>query len=158
MVGGAIMGYMGGLHYWWPKITGKLYSKFWSKVGALTIFLGFNVTFFPQFILGYLGMPRRYHAYPNEFQVLNVMSSAGATVLGLGYLIPAVYLIWSMRYGKDASANPWGAIGLEWETNSPPPVENFDKPPVVTWGAYEYHESRVAPSLPPPKQEVMRVT
>jgi cytochrome c oxidase subunit I len=158
MVGGAIMGYMGGLHFWWPKITGKLYPKFWSKVGALTIFLGFNVTFFPQFILGYLGMPRRYHAYPNEFQVLNVMSSAGATVLGLGYLIPAVYLIWSMRYGKDASANPWGAIGLEWETNSPPPVENFDKPPVVTWGAYEYHEASVQPSLPPPKQEVMRVT
>jgi cytochrome c oxidase subunit 1 len=158
MVGGAIMGYMGGLHYWWPKITGKLYPKFWSKVGALTIFLGFNVTFFPQFVLGYLGMPRRYHAYPNEFQVLNVMSSAGATVLGLGYLIPAIYLIWSMRYGKDASPNPWGAIGLEWETNSPPPVENFEKPPVVTWGAYEYHESRVAPSLPPPKQEVLRVT
>ena len=158
MVGGAIMGYMGGLHYWWPKITGKLYPKFWSKVGALTIFLGFNVTFFPQFLLGYLGMPRRYHSYPNEFQVLNVMSSAGATVLGLGYLIPAIYFIWSMRYGKDASANPWGAIGLEWETNSPPPVTNFDKPPVVTWGAYEYHESRVQPSLPPPKQEVMRVS
>jgi cytochrome c oxidase subunit 1 len=103
-------------------------------------------------------MPRRYHLYPNEFQVLNVMSSAGATVLGLGYLIPAIYLIWSMRYGKDASPNPWGAIGLEWETNSPPPVTNFDKQPVVTWGAYEYHESRVTPSLPPPKQEVMRVT
>jgi cytochrome c oxidase subunit I len=158
MVGGAIMGYMGGLHYWWPKITGKLYPKFWSKVSALTIFLGFNVTFFPQFLLGYLGMPRRYHTYPNEFQVLNVMSSAGATVLGLGYLIPAIYFVWSMRYGRDASANPWGAIGLEWETNSPPPVENFEKPPVVTWGAYEYHEGSVARSLPPPKEEAMRVS
>jgi cytochrome c oxidase subunit 1 len=104
-------------------------------------------------------MPRRYHTYPAEFQVLNVMSSAGATVLGLGYLIPAIYFIWSMRYGKDASANPWGAIGLEWETNSPPPVENFEKTPVVTWGAYEYHESKVTPSLPPPrpKPEVARV-
>jgi len=150
MVGGAIMGYMGGLHYWWPKISGKLYSKFWSTVSALTIFVGFNVTFFPQFILGYLGMPRRYHTYPDEFQVLNVMSSAGATVLGLGYLIPAIYLIWSMRYGKDASDNPWGAVGLEWETSSPPPVENFETPPVVTWDAYEYHESTATHSLPPP--------
>jgi len=149
MVGGAIMGYMGGLHYWWPKITGKLYSKFWSTVSALTIFVGFNVTFFPQFILGYLGMPRRYHAYPAEFQVLNVMSSAGATVLGIGYLIPAIYLIWSMRYGKDANANPWGAVGLEWETSSPPPVENFETAPTVTWEAYEYHESTATHSLLP---------
>src|SRR3954453_5871323 len=149
MVGGAIMAYMGGLHYWWPKITGKLYPKFWSTVSALLVFVGFNVTFFPQFILGYLGMPRRYHAYPAEFQVLNVMSSAGATVLGLGYLIPAIYLIWSMRYGKDASANPWGAVGLDWKTSSPPPVENFDTPPVVTWGAYEYHDPHATASLPP---------
>jgi cytochrome c oxidase subunit 1 len=160
MVGGAIMGYMGGLHYWWPKITGKLYPKFWSKVSALVIFVGFNVTFFPQFILGYLGMPRRYHAYPAEFQVLNVMSSAGATVLALGYVIPAIYFVWSMRYGKDASANPWGAVGLEWETNSPPPTENFETIPTVTWGAYEYHEHKVTPSLPPPrpKPEVARVS
>jgi cytochrome c oxidase subunit 1 len=150
MVGGAIMGYMGGLHYWWPKISGKLYSKFWSTISALTIFVGFNVTFFPQFILGYLGMPRRYHTYPEEFQVLNVMSSAGATVLALGYVIPAIYLMWSMRYGKDANANPWGAVGLEWETSSPPPVENFKEQPVVTWDAYEYHESTAAHSLPPP--------
>ena len=134
MVGGTIMGYMGGLHYWWPKITGKLYPKFWSTVSTLTVFVGFNVTFFPQFMLGYLGMPRRYHTYPDEFQVLNVMSSAGATVLGLGFLMPAIYLVWSMRYGKDASANPWGAVGLEWETSSPPPVENFDKPPIVGSG------------------------
>jgi cytochrome c oxidase subunit 1 len=158
MVGGAIMGYMGGLHYWWPKITGKLYPKFWSTVSALTIFVGFNVTFFPQFILGYLGMPRRYHTYPAEFQVLNVMSSAGATVLGLGYLIPAIYLIWSMRYGKDASDNPWGAVGLEWETSSPPPVENFETPPVVTWEAYEYHESTAMHSLAPSSRGSYRVS
>jgi cytochrome c oxidase subunit 1 len=157
MVGGAIMGYMGGLHYWWPKITGKLYPKFWSMVSALIIFVGFNVTFFPQFVLGYLGMPRRYHTYPVEFQVLNVLSSAGATVLGLGYLIPAIYLIWSMRYGKDASANPWGAVGLEWETSSPPPVENFATTPVVTHEAYEFTKLKVTPSMLPSGREVYRV-
>jgi cytochrome c oxidase subunit 1 len=153
MVGGAIMGYMGGLHYWWPKITGKLYPKFWAMVSTLTIFIGFNVTFFPQFVLGYLGMPRRYHTYPPEFQVLNVMSSAGATVLGLGFLLPAIYLVWSMRYGKDASANPWGAIGLEWETSSPPPVENFDTPPRVYGEAYDYNLLTNAPSMLPPTRE-----
>jgi cytochrome c oxidase subunit I len=138
MVGGSIMGYLGGLHYWWPKITGKLYPRFWSRISAMVVFIGFNVTFFPQFILGYLGMPRRYHTYPPEFQVLNVMSSAGATILGVGYLIPLVYFIWSMRYGQDAPANPWGVVGLEWETGSPPPTENFDTPPIVTHGPYEY--------------------
>ena len=138
MVGGAIMAYLGGLHYWWPKITGKLYSRFWSRISAMVIFIGFNVTFFPQFILGYLGMPRRYHAYPPEFQVLNVMSSAGATILGVGYVIPIVYFIWSMRYGRQASANPWGAVGLEWDISSPPPTHNFATPPIVTTGPYEY--------------------
>ncbi|HVO52612.1 MAG TPA: cytochrome c oxidase subunit I [Thermoanaerobaculia bacterium] len=138
MVGGAIMGYLGGLHFWWPKITGRLYPVFWSKLSALVIFIGFNVTFFPQFILGYLGMPRRYHSYPPEFQVLNVMSSAGATVLGLGYLMPLVYFVWSMRYGPRATANPWGATGLEWQTTSPPPVENFTVRPVVTAPPYTY--------------------
>ncbi len=138
MVGGAIMGYLGGLHFWWPKITGRLYPAFWSKLSALVVFIGFNLTFFPQFLLGYLGMPRRYHAYPPEFQVLNVMSSAGATILGVGYLIPLVYFIWSMRYGKVASANPWGAFGLEWETASPPPPHNFAAPPTVTREAYDY--------------------
>jgi cytochrome c oxidase subunit 1 len=138
MVGGAIMGYLGGLHFWWPKITGRMYPVFWSKLSALLIFVGFNLTFFPQFLLGYMGMPRRYHAYPEEFQVLNVMSSAGATVLGVGYLIPLVYLIWSMRYGKRAPANPWGAVGLEWETSSPPPTHNFLEPPTVDHEAYDY--------------------
>jgi cytochrome c oxidase subunit 1 len=101
-------------------------------------------------------MPRRYHTYPDEFQVLNVLSSAGATVLALGYVLPAIYLVWSMRYGQDANANPWGAVGLEWETSSPPPVENFETPPVVKWGAYEYHESKFS-SNPPQRPEVVRV-
>ena len=138
MVGAVIMGYLGGIHYWWPKITGRLYPRFWSKISALLVFVGFNVTFFPQFILGYMGMPRRYHAYPPEFQVLNVMSSAGATILGAGYLLPLFYLTWSLVWGERASANPWGATGLEWQIPSPPPTENFETIPVVTTEPYEY--------------------
>jgi cytochrome c oxidase subunit I len=139
MVGGTIMAYLGGLHYWWPKISGRLYPVFWSKISALLVFVGFNLTFFPQFIVGYLGMPRRYWSYPPEFQVLNVMSTAGASVLGVGYLLPLVYFIWSMRYGKFATANPWDATGLEWQTASPPPTFNFDVDPIVTEDAYDYH-------------------
>ncbi len=138
MVGGALMGYLGGLHFWWPKITGRLYPDAWARFAALVIFIGFNLTFFPQFVVGYLGMPRRYAVYPEEFQVLNVMSSAGASILGVGYVIPLIYLIWSMRYGPVAGPNPWGAKGLEWETPSPPPTENFEQLPVVTEEAYEY--------------------
>jgi cytochrome c oxidase subunit 1 len=138
MVGGAVMGYLGGIHFWWPKISGRLYPEWWGRVAAVVVFLGFNLTFFPQFILGYLGMPRRYHAYPPEFQVLNVMSTAGASILGVGYLLPLVYLTWSMRYGPKAPANPWRAKGLEWETSSPPPTENFLETPVVTQEAYAY--------------------
>jgi cytochrome c oxidase subunit I len=140
MVGGAVMGYLGGIHFWWPKITGRMYPNGWAALAAAIIFIGFNLTFFPQFILGYLGMPRRYAFYPAEFQVLNVMSSAGATVLGVGYLIPLIYLIWSMRYGPIAEPNPWGATGLEWKTPSPPPTENFAEIPVVTEEAYAYAE------------------
>jgi cytochrome c oxidase subunit I len=143
MVGGTIMAYMGGIHYWWPKISGKLYPEGWARFSALVIFVGFNLTFFPQFILGYLGMPRRYHAYPEEFQVLNVMSSAGASILGVGYVVPLIYLIWSMRYGKAASANPWGSTGLEWDTPSPPPTENFAVTPVVTGDPYQYSPEEV---------------
>jgi len=138
MVGGAIMGYLGGLHYWWPKITGRLYPEVWGRVSAIIVFVGFNLTFGPQFILGYLGMPRRYHYYPEEFQILHVMSSAGASILALGYVLPLVYFTWAMRYGKRASANPWDARGLEWEIPSPPPTENFVVQPVVTEHTYEY--------------------
>jgi cytochrome c oxidase subunit 1 len=138
MVGGAIMGYLGGLHYWWPKITGRMYPEAWAKLSALVVFLGFNLTFFPQFILGYLGMPRRYHAYPEEFQVLNVMSTAGASILAVGYVLPLCYFIWSLRYGRLAGPNPWGATTLEWQTSSPPPTQNFLETPVVTEPPYEY--------------------
>jgi cytochrome c oxidase subunit 1 len=138
MVGGTMMAYLGGLHYWWPKITGRMYHEGWAKLSALVVFLGFNLTFFPQFLMGYLGMPRRYHAYPPEFQIYHVLSTAGASVLAVGYLIPAVYFVWAMRYGKPAPDNPWGATGLEWQTTSPPPPENFEITPVVTHEAYDY--------------------
>jgi len=139
MVGGAIMAYLGGIHFWWPKITGRLYPEGWARFSALVIFIGFNLTFFPQFLLGYLGMPRRYHVYPDEFQMLNVLSTAGATILGVGYAIPLIYFVWSLRYGPKASGNPWGAKGLEWEkVGSPPITHNFDTIPEVTEEAYNY--------------------
>jgi cytochrome c oxidase subunit 1 len=138
MVGGAVMGYLGGVHFWWPKMTGRMYPEGWARFAAVVIFVGFNLTFFPQFMLGYLGMPRRYHAYPAEFQVLNVMSTAGASILGIGYLIPMIYFVWSMRYGPLAPPNPWGATGLEWTTPSPPPTENFETLPIVTEEAYDF--------------------
>ncbi|HEY0781557.1 MAG TPA: cytochrome c oxidase subunit I [Thermoanaerobaculia bacterium] len=140
MVGGTLMAYLGGLHYWWPKMTGRLYPGFASKLSALLIFVGFNLTFFPPFILGYLGMPRRYWTYPAEFQVWNVLSTAGASVLGVGYLLPLCYFIWSLKYAPKAGPNPWGAKGLEWETSSPPPTENFLVTPYVTEPPYAYQE------------------
>jgi cytochrome c oxidase subunit 1 len=140
MVGGMVMAYLGGIHFWWPKMTGRMYPEGWAKFAALVVFVGFNLTFFPQFILGYLGMPRRYHAYAEEFQVFNVMSTAGASILGVGYLIPMIYLVWSLWRGRRAPDNPWGAVGLEWTIPSPPTTYNFETTPVVTWEAYQYHE------------------
>ncbi len=147
MVGGAMFGYLGGLHYWWPKISGRMYPDGWGRSSALLIFVGFHLTFFPQFIAGYLGMPRRYHAYPPEFQVFNVLSTAGASILAVGYFVPAIYLFWSMRYGRRADSNPWNLPGLEWRTQSPPLTENFADTPIVTWGAYEF--------APPEETEVV---
>lgn len=138
MVGGMVMAYMGGIHFWWPKMTGRMYPAGWAKFAVLIVFVGFNLTFFPQFVLGYLGMPRRYYIYPEEFQVLNVMSSAGASILGIGYLLPFTYLLWSLRWGKPAGPNPWRATGLEWQTSSPPITHNFDQTPTVDEEAYAY--------------------
>jgi cytochrome c oxidase subunit 1 len=140
MVGGQVIAYLGGLHYWWPKMTGRMYSEFWGKISAMLVFIGFNLTFFPQFILGYLGMPRRYASYPAELQVLNIFSTAGASVLAVGFGMPLIYLVHSLFYGKPAGDNPWMLPGLEWRTTSPPPTENFVKTPVVTWEAYEFGE------------------
>jgi len=138
MVGGTVMAYLGGLHYWWPKMTGRMYPEGWARLSALSAFVGVNLTFFPQFILGYLGMPGRYHVYPDEFHALHVASTLGATVLGLGCVLPAIYLAWSLRFGPVAGANPWRASGLEWNTSSPPPMHNFEEIPVVTQEAYDY--------------------
>ncbi|MCB1070605.1 MAG: cbb3-type cytochrome c oxidase subunit I [Kiritimatiellae bacterium] len=150
MVGGGVMGFLGGLHFWWPKMTGRMYPEGWAIFAAIVIFVGFNLTFFPQFQLGYHGMPRRYHEYPADFQVLHIMSTAGASVLGFGYLLMAGYLGWSLKFGKKAGANPWDARGLEWETSSPPPTENFLVPPVVRHEAYAYEfESETSPESHP---------
>jgi len=138
MVGGMLMAYMAGIHFWWPKITGRMYPETMSQVAAMMTFIGFIVTFFPQFILGYLGMPRRYAAYPADFQVLNVFSTAGASVLGIGYLLPMLYLPWSLVYGKIAGDNPWQATGLEWQIQSPPLTENFIEIPIMDHEAYDY--------------------
>jgi cytochrome c oxidase subunit I len=145
MVGGMVMAYLGGMHFWWPKISGRMYPEGWGKLAALLIFVGFNLTFFPQFILGYMGMPRRYWQYSPEFQVLNVLSTAGASILAVGYLLPMLYFLWSMRYGKIAPDNPWGAAGLEWMTTSPPTTSNFDEIPTVTWEAYNYDQLKEVP-------------
>src|SRR5437868_7595904 len=139
MVGGTIMGYLGGLHYWWPKMSGRMYPEWWARVSAVIVFIGFNLTFFPQFVLGYLGMPRRVHTYLPKFQVLNVMSSAGASILAVGYVLPLIYLVWSLKYGPLAPQNPWNAKGLEWEkSTTPPPTFNFEHQPVVTEPPYNY--------------------
>jgi cytochrome c oxidase subunit I len=142
MVGGMVMAYMGGLHYWWPKMTGRMYSDWWSRFSAIIIFVGFFLTFLPQFVVGYNGMPRRYHRYVPEFQVWNVLSTAGASILAVGYLLPLFYLLYSLRYGRRASDNPWNATGLEWQTASPPPRDNFETTPIVVRGPYEYHTGK----------------
>jgi len=158
MVGGAIMAYLAALHYWWPKMTGRMYPQSWAKLSALLVFVGFNLTFFPQFILGYLGMPRRYHSYPEEWAALNLLSSAGASVLGFGYIIPVIYLVWSLKYGRIVTErNPWGARGLEWElVETPPDPHNFERTPIVTRPAYDYgHPEEPTGFVPKPRPVVV---
>ncbi len=138
MVGGTVSAYFGGLHYWWPKITGRRYPEMWGRNAAILMFVGFIVTFTPQFIAGYLGMPRRYYTYPADLQVWNVLSSAGASILAIAYLLPLLYLPWSLIWGRRESGNPWRATGLEWRTTSPPPAENFSRTPVVVAAPYQY--------------------
>jgi cytochrome c oxidase subunit 1 len=141
MVGGSVSAFMAGIHYWWPKVTGRLYNEFWAQFAAITMFLGFNVTFLPQFVMGWEGMPRRYHVYPDVFQVWHVISTGGAVILAVAYLLPLVYLGWSLLYGEKSPDNPWHATGLEWQTTSPPPKENFVRAPVIDVAPYMYHET-----------------
>ncbi|MBV8703221.1 MAG: cbb3-type cytochrome c oxidase subunit I, partial [Acetobacteraceae bacterium] len=145
--GGMVTALFGGLHFWWPKITGRMYPEMWGRAAALIIFIGFNMTFAPQYILGWSGMPRRYATYPPEYQVLNVMSSAGASILALGYLLPMFYLPWSLFRGPRAAANPWDATGLEWQVASPPPSINFIATPIVTSKPYDYKEPETLEQL-----------
>lgn len=140
MVGGTITAFLGGLHFWWPKMTGRLYNESVAKWNAVLVFVGFNLTFFPQFVMGFMGMPRRYHYYyfAPEFQPYHLMSSAGATALGLGFAVPIFYLVKSLFTGEKAGSNPWGAHGLEWETQSPPITVNFETVPIVTDEVYDF--------------------
>jgi len=137
MFGGALIAFLGGLHYWWPKITGRMYNEFWGRVAAVMIFVGFNLTFFPQFILGSRGMPRRYFDYSKlladhpDFTFINRLSSLGAFLTGAAMTLIIIYLIASLRRGRPAPANPWGAATLEWQCSSPPPFDNFPEPPAV---------------------------
>jgi len=138
MVGGTLMAIMGGMLYWLPKMFGRMYNEFWARIGFVLIFIGFNVTFFPQFILGALGMPRRYFDYLPEYESLNRISSIGAWTIGVGFLIGAAVIGHAIFRGKKAPDNPWGGKTLEWTTPTPPPHENFVTQPVITAGPYEY--------------------
>jgi len=143
MMGGAITGFLGGLHYWFPKAFGKMYNEKTGQLGALIVFAGLNLTFFPQFILGSRGMPRRYYNYLPDFQGLHQLSTIGAFMLGIGFLITAVSLARALKSGKKAPNNPWGGATLEWTTVSPPPYYNFQTPPPVTAGPYDGYEDLV---------------
>jgi len=156
MVGGSVSAFFGGLHFWWPKITGKMYPESWAKFAAILMYFGFNMTFLPQFFAGYLGMPRRYHTYPPEFQIYNVMSSSGAAVLAAAYLLPLGYFAWSLFYGQRAGNNPWDATGLEWTTTSPPPPKNFDRQPLVDRGPYDYHAEGQSAGVDAPEPQNAR--
>lgn len=142
MMGGTVMAFIGGLHYWWPKMFGRMYSETLAFVAWLFIMVGFNMVFFTQFILGSKGMPRRYYSYLDQFQPLHAFSTFGTWVLTVGFLIMAFYLIDSLLNGRKAENNPWGALTLEWQTQSPPITENFLEAPTVTQDPYAYGEGK----------------
>jgi cytochrome c oxidase subunit 1 len=139
MVGGTVIGFLGGLHYWWPKMTGKMYDETWGKVAWFFVVLGFNWVFMVQFVMGSQGMPRRYYDYLDQYQPMHAFSTYGSWVLGLGFVIMAINFARSLANGAKAPPNPWGSIGLEWQVSSPPPMHNFHKIPTITKGAYDYH-------------------
>ncbi len=131
MFGGTVMALLGGLHYWWPKMFGRMYSERWAQLATFLVFVGFNLTFFTQFIMGSRGMPRRYFTYPEEFTSWHVWSTMGSFVMAAGFFLTAAYLLYSLSKGKIAPANPWGGVTLEWEAASPPIHYNFDETPTV---------------------------
>jgi cytochrome c oxidase subunit 1 len=148
MMGGTIMALMAGLHHWWPKMFGKMYNSFWANIGAILVFLGFNITFFTQFILGVKGMPRRYASYVDEVQIYHQISTWGSVILLIGFLIHLFVFVHSLVAGRRAPQNPWGGLSLEWETETPPIEHNFHHEPVVKHGPYDY-ETTVPPGWDP---------
>jgi cytochrome c oxidase subunit 1 len=138
MMGGTVMAFFGALHYWWPKMFGRMYNEFWAKVSAWLVFIGFNVTFFPQFIMGSQGMPRRYYTYLDQYTPYHKVSTMGVVIIGVGIIIMLAYLFKSLRSGEKAPGNPWGARSLEWSIQSPPIEHNFHEIPTVVEGPYEY--------------------
>ena len=139
MMGGTVIAFLAGLHYWWPKMFGRMYNEKWAAVGCALVFIGFNMTFFTQFFLGSKGMPRRYFTYLDQFQPLHAFSTFGSWVLGLGLFIAAAVLLASLRKPYDAPNNPWGSRTLEWDTQSPPIEHNFEETPVLSHGPYDFH-------------------
>ncbi len=140
MVGGMVMALLGGLHYWWPKMLGKMYNEAVAKIACLLIFVGFNVTFLPQFVMGSQGMPRRYFNYIDQFQSFHQVSTIGSFILGIGFVLVFYNMVKSIYAGKKAGSNPWGSRALEWQIASPAPPHNFDYIPVIIHGPYDYHK------------------
>ena len=139
MVGSVLTAFLGGVHHWWPKMTGRMFNESFAKASAILVFFGFNLTFFPQFVMGSQGMPRRYFDYLPEFETMHVLSTVGSWVLGVGLLMVLFNMIWSLFRGKPAPGNPWGAATLEWtHATSPPDHHNFHRTPLVTHGPYDY--------------------
>jgi cytochrome c oxidase subunit I len=147
MMGGTVIAFLGGLHYWWPKMFGRMYNEKIARIGCILVFIGFNMTFFTQFILGTRGMPRRYYNYPDQFQQLHVFSTFGSWVLGTGLILAAISMLSSLRKPYDAPRNPWGGSTLEWETQSPPIEHNFDQDMVLKHAPYDYRPLREETSL-----------
>jgi cytochrome c oxidase subunit 1 len=151
MMGGTVIAFLGALHYWWPKMFGRMYNEKLGAIGCALVFIGFNVTFFTQFILGTRGMPRRYYNYLDQFQGLHAFSTFGSWILGAGLFLTAAYLLATFRKPMDAPRNPWGGRTFEWETQSPPITENFDFDPVLTHGPYDFRPERPKVNEPVPQ-------
>jgi cytochrome c oxidase subunit 1 len=141
MFGGTAFAFFAGIHYWYPKIVGRMYHERFARAAWLILFIGFNTLYFPMFVLGWMGMPRRYYDYLPQFHLPNLISTIGSWILATGVILMFFNLAWSARRGGAAGNNPWGGTTLEWQTTSPPPEENFEAVPLVTAGPYEYPES-----------------
>src|SRR5579863_1989360 len=138
MMGGTVIAFIGGLHYWWPKMTGRMYSEKWGRIATALVFTGFNMTFFSQFIMGSRGMPRRYFNYLPMYHPYHVISTIGSWIIALGFFTTAAYLLASLRKPMDAPDNPWGGTTMEWLTSSPPIEHNFEEQPVLEREPYDY--------------------